>query len=403
MRVIPSDISCPNCQVPLSWSINIVNQLYTVASGREHEPRDHKSTPKSSRRRSWTAGILVIAIVVLAGLAGLLIVNELKIEPFYQETLFSRVITWGDGSTETVEIDKDGFFILNGQKKRLLGFCDSMMCSSGSCYDTQNTAILVKELDYLQSRGVRLYLASIWPWAESEYDALLKLFYDHKMLLIPLFSLSGEPNFGDLSVTDFEVGDGTASTFFAAWLKHVKAFPNVVSIAIENEIDISAGHKYTLTNAGRYMDMLYNHARATTRIPLITKFGYIEYSEFATSVQNSFLHYSAIPSFNLYYSTPDKFAAACDMIHDWYESRGRNSQMWLTEMNYGTDDLVLDATKLTSEMVDEVFAHNVSAAFLFGVQDKYYPGAMFFDSDGNPIDNLNLLLKNLPGWQAAIP
>ena len=35
--------------------------------------------------------------------------------------LLDRVITWADGSTEQVQIGRDGFFRLNGEKKKLIG------------------------------------------------------------------------------------------------------------------------------------------------------------------------------------------------------------------------------------------------------------------------------------------
>ncbi len=305
-------------------------------------------------------------------------------------------------TTESVSIDGNGFFIINGVKRRLIGFCDPQQYNSGSEWNATDEAILHKELDYLQSKGVRLYeIAMGPPLNDSQYNTILKLLYNHKMLVVPLFCLQGAPNFDSLITTNFVVNSGTASSNFAQFLTRVNAFPNVVSIIIENEMDISYSHTYTLANATAYMNMLYNYAKVRTTLPILTKFGYLNYSSFATSVQNAFLRYSAVPCFDIYCTSPANFATACNDIHKWVLSKKRNNQTWLTEVNYANStNSGIDARKLTKEMIDAMFANNVSAVFLFSVQYKSMPTTMFFDSSGNPIANTDTLLANVSRWQA---
>jgi hypothetical protein len=316
--------------------------------------------------------------------------------------VLQRYIRWGDRTTEAVSIDSNGFFIINGVKRRLIGFCDPQQYSAGCEWNTTTEAVLRKELDYLQSKGVRLYeIAMAPPLNDSQYNTILQLLYDHKMLVVPLFCLQGAPNFDSLATTNFLVNSVTAGSCFAQFLTHVNAFPNVVSIIIENEMDISYGHTYSLANATAYMNMFCNYARVRTTLPILTKFGCLNYSSFATSVQNAFLHYSAVPCFDIYSASSADFTAACSAIHNWVLSKSRNSQTWLTEANYAQRSAAgIDANKLTKAMIDAMLTHNVSVVFLFGVQYCSVPNAMFFDPSGNPIANVDTLLANIPAWQA---
>jgi hypothetical protein len=368
--------------------------------------RKVKSSKSPRRGLKWIAGIIIIALLVFGGLFYLLAQTGSGNIPGSRDILANKVIKWGDGSTETVQIDKDGFFFLNGQKKRLIGICDPMIYKSGNPWSAENRAILNKELDYLQARGVRLYQFNLWPWdqsADNEYKSVLDMFYAHKMLIVPIFSVvKDSPDL--LATTDWHLsGSNHVSTYLVDWINHVKAYPNVVAISLENEMDISSGNNITLNNATSYMNMLYKYAKANTNIPLITKFGSVKNSAFATTIQNAFLHYSAIPCFDTYFSTTDGFAEDCIATKDWYSSKTNCSQMWLTEMNYISAASVLDSTRLTGEMIDAVLAHDASAVFLFCAQDSQMPGAMFFDTAGNPTTNLETLLKNVPSWQAVIP
>ena len=355
------------------------------------------------------ASQIIFSLIIFAQFAGpstALAVNATNAMDNAQPSgsyLLQKTITWGDGTTESVSIDSNGFFIINGVKQRLVGFCDPCGYASGYLYDSPNIAILNKELDYLQGKGVRLYEFDLGAWGPiggEPYDTILQPIYDHKMLAVPLFHNDSRTEFGSLSTIDFTFGGSTVSSWFAGWLTHVKAFPNVVSIILDNELDVSEGHTYTLANVTAYMDMLYNYAKANTNIPIVTKFGYLNNSAFATTVQNAFLPYSAVPCFDQYDSSAADFTTHCNATYNWAVSKGRNQQLWLTEANYA--DKGYDATQLTKAMIDAMFAANVSAVFLFSVQMNSTPTAMFFDSSGNPTANANTVLANIPAWQAPV-
>jgi hypothetical protein len=319
--------------------------------------------------------------------------------------LFSKVIAWGDGTIESIGIDSNGFFEINGEKRRLLGFCDTSMYSTGDQFDDVNRKILDTELGYLQKAGIRLYELDLGPCDSlSDYNSVMQILYSHKMLVVPLFSLQGIGSgfTNHLIPTDFKVKSSTASSYFASWINMINYWSNVVTIGIENEMDMSSGYSYTLADATAYMDMLYSYAKTHTTIPVITKFGYVDNSAFAATVQNAFLHYSAIPCFDVYCSTDSKFADAGDAIKAWYSLKTGCSNFWVTETNYGLNGKWA-ATKFNEDMIDALFAHNASAVFLFCVQDKYIPEAMFFDSRGNHIAYLDTLMEYVSEWQAAIP
>jgi len=139
--------------------------------------------------------------------------------------LFDRVIGWGDGSTEHIQIGEDGFFILNGVKKRLIGIDLRPILSwdwdppyrltDAQYWLPEKLAIWDKELGYLESIGVRLVIFNPfyvigWPGPGSEeerYSAVFDLIYKHKMLVLPHISarIMGRftPDLDDLTNPDF--------------------------------------------------------------------------------------------------------------------------------------------------------------------------------------------------------
>jgi hypothetical protein len=125
--------------------------------------------------------------------------------------LLDREITWADGSKERVQIGEDGFFRLDNEKKSLVGMYLSTQLpygEPGQFWLPENLQILDKELNYLESIGVRLIRIDLryvrW-WLkdtkeeEEAYTTLLDLIYTHKMLLIPGLHAKWMPGFGDLA------------------------------------------------------------------------------------------------------------------------------------------------------------------------------------------------------------
>jgi hypothetical protein len=106
--------------------------------------------------KNWSYMVLCFFLVV--GASGMLVPRTVQADN--GGYLFDKVITWADGSTEHVQIGKDGFFRLNGEKRRLMGmFLDLQSLPTGDYgqfYLPSNMAMYEKELAYLRSIGVRL-------------------------------------------------------------------------------------------------------------------------------------------------------------------------------------------------------------------------------------------------------
>jgi hypothetical protein len=326
--------------------------------------------------------------------------------PVQHRFIYDNIITWGDAATEHIQIDTAGWFYLNGVKKKLVGMTDPQSYNSGTMYDTANKAIFDTELTYLQSKGVRLYQTALTAWAPaSVYAPVLQLLYNHKMLAVPIFTLrGGGTGWDNLTTLDWTVdANGSVSTYLTAWVNAVKAFPNMVAIILENELDNLLAYTYTWAQAASYEAFLVSTARALTTLPFLTKFSFIGNSAFSSPAQNVLLQYSAIPCFDIYNTTANDLSTSCGRTYNWY-SRLLNvpsRQFWVTETNYATPYFIgPDATQLTAAMVSAILAQNVSAVFLFSVQQHGTPAAMFFDSSGNYIANLDTLMANMTTWQA---
>ncbi len=319
--------------------------------------------------------------------------------------LVDKIITWGDATTEHIQIDTDGWFYLDGVKRKLIGMTDPMIYASGDPYDTgggtTNYDILHTELDYLVSKGVRLYQVGLWRWyPASEYTNILQLFYDHKMLLVPVFTARGVgTGWDNFTTLDWTIDDnGTSMQYLTAWINAVKAFSNVVAISLNNELDLLGAYTYTLALATDYQALCVSTASALTTIPLLTKFTQIGLSSFGATVANALLTYSKIPCINLYYPTVADATALSKEAKNWYNYKTNCANHWVTETNYAVA-FVYNATLLTVAMVDALFANNATAVFLYTVQDT--SAAMFFDANGTKIANMDTLMANVDTWQAA--
>ena len=166
---------------------------------------------------------------------------------------FDRTIEWNDGATERVQIGDDGFFYLDGDKRRLVGMdmghWNLPYGEGGQFYIPENLAIYDKELSYLNSIGVRLvhinlvYTANWSPGISAEqerYEAFLDLAYKHKMFVIVHVVGKYFWNFGSLEDPNFDIRDGD---LMGEWVDRMcqilSDYPNsnVVAIIADNELD----------------------------------------------------------------------------------------------------------------------------------------------------------------------
>lgn len=325
--------------------------------------------------------------------------------------LLSKDITWGDESVENVRISPDGFFVLDGIKKRLVGFSIGLSgYAAGNYYDAANLTILESELECLQSAGVRIVHAD-FNWdaidCEDNYDTTLQLFYDYKMLVYPYMTLKWQDNFDDLSPIDFVLdGAETASVFALKWINKIISYPNVVAVGLENELDIKIGaQNYTPAAAVSYIDMLYAIWKAQTNIPIIIKLGRDEWDEFSTQIWDALISRTAIPSFDPYYPTAAQFTSQCNFYREWCQTKGFNMQTWLSE--FGTPDGTnMVATDLTKAMIDAALAENVAVLMIVGANMQHIAGASFFDVNGDPVAGTLVADEDFADyvteWQAAL-
>lgn len=150
------------------------------------------------------------------------------IEPASQNAyLLDKAITWADGSTEHVQIGRDGYFILDGEQKQLVGIdlslYDMPFGEGGQFWLPENLAVYDKILTYAQAAGIRvvhLQMQYIYWWLPSisketnfpsscpeeatAYKTLLDLLYQHKMLVIPGIYGKWQPGFENLVNPDFQ-------------------------------------------------------------------------------------------------------------------------------------------------------------------------------------------------------
>ena len=176
---------------------------------------------------------LIFSLVILSQISVPSIANAAPSQPLESSPqpentyLLDKVITWSDGSTEHVQIGKDGFFILNGIQKQLVGIdlsvYDMPVGEGGQFWLPENLAVYNKILTYLQSAGVRvvhLEMKYIYWWLPSiskevdfpsecpeeatAYKTLLDLLYQHKMLVIPGLYGKWQPGFDNLQDPNFQ-------------------------------------------------------------------------------------------------------------------------------------------------------------------------------------------------------
>jgi hypothetical protein len=386
----------------------VLNFYSSTRVNRPPEVRDRATAGLKSNRfkasiiKKWLCAVLCFVSVFSASWAAV----PQAVHADSKDYLLDKVITWADGSKEHVQIDSDGFFILNGVKRRLVGFCDPSHYAVGDYWDAANITILHAELDYLQSVGVRLLhmeMGIAFDGDPTHYDDLLQLYYDHKMLVIPLFTVRGKwDNWDNLTTLNWVINAGkTVTDYLTEWVNHVKAFSNVVAIVLEDELDMLGEYTYTAIRAGDYMNLLHTTARALTSLPLLTKFVRYNYNAFALSAQNVLIPYSAIACIDLYGESEYEFTDQNNLCSAGYSTKSKPSQMWITETNY--DYYGLDATGMTKAMVDGMLAANASVVMLFAMYGTTgYPAARFFDEEGVPIANCETLMANMATWQAAI-
>ena len=346
--------------------------------------------------------------------------------------LLDRMITWADGTTERVQIGNDGFFRINGEKKKLIGIVLSTQVLPtgywGQFYLPGNMAMYEKELVYLQSIGVRLISLDLpyikwvsWglsTFAEEQkaYKDLLDLLYRHKMLVIPLICGHGMPDFGSLQVLDFPINKGTDSMgqWATRWIDIVSRYENVVSITAENELDIKehpSNHldspnfkdqAYTATEVAAYMTFLTGILRTKFNGPIISKLTtwYLDEPE----IKKTCLNATDLGAFDCYAYYKENMDSRLTVLQTWLSSSGYpTTGWWCMELNALRENRQnIDSAYVNTGFIESVFNNGARIAILWTSNRTTMPDAQFFNNDGSPISKLVELAADFDRLQAPI-
>ena len=374
------------------------------------------SKSKNPANKRWLVVILCLAVVFPAG--EVLVPQTARADD--GGYLLDKVIEWPDGSIEHVQIGKDGFFRLDGVKRRLVGMCiytyEMPYGDTGQCWLPENLAIYDKVLAYLESAGVRLIhfdMRYIRWWVPSmpaeagppynslveerqAYEAILDLMYQHNMLVIVELAGKWQPNFGSLKTLDFSWAawyqTDTMGAWAGRWIDVVAQYPNVVAVRAEDELDypLSADmgiepaedQEYGLREASDYLDFLLDIIRP--KIDAVVIHSLTDDLKDNPDIKSMCLDKIDHPSFNCHHNSPEELTSRLHTLLPWLEQEGYpGTGWWCTEMSKAYPP---DNADFTVDFIETVFDHGASLVTLFEANNEHeeYNRWAFFDSSGDP-------------------
>lgn len=325
--------------------------------------------------------------------------------------LFDQTITWADGTAEHIQVGRDGYFRLEGKKVRLVGIDIGTTGLAGVYYTDANLAIIDKELGYLQRAGIRVIHVTFgyegYQKEAEHYPKLLDLLYKHKMLAFPMISGKWLPNFGNLTEPDFRIGGADSlRQWVTRWCAVMAAYPNVVAVAAENELDIPVKPQaYTAADVTAYMQLLTTSIRTALHVPVVSKLvGEVNATwPWRPDIKEAVLPFSDVPVLDVYYPTVPELNSHLDAVVTWLKAKGYDANgMWITEANAGTGNAPRSAD-FSTEYLQSMFNHGASLVCLWVANRVKDPAVAFFDADGNPGNSLSRIAPNLRKLQEPLP
>jgi len=322
----------------------------------------------------------------------------------------NRWVTWDDGSIEHVVLGMDGFFVLNGTKRRLVGFDLGTTGLQKAFWDPDDLAIIEKELSYLQSIGVRLITLDLFYVGlnneQSRYSPILNLLRDHKMFVFPVITGKWESGFDNLTIPDFPIsgkyGDDTMGNWTLRWLDVVTSYDNVVAISVENELDCpNPNQYYSGEQVSIYLDFLKGIVRSRTNLPITSKQYYTTWSNL--EVKRAILAKAEFPTDTDYsFNTIDHE----DRLNRWTTFLGENNKSisgwWTGEINKYEDSGGIDTPNFTVEYIEQAFNHGASVVCLWTMNRYAQTSVGFFDANGNPSNALLNIALDFPRLQSPV-
>lgn len=346
--------------------------------------------------------------------------------------LFDRVIEWSDGSSEHVQIGNDGFFRLDGVKKRLVGF-DLGIGPSYNDVDRywlpENLALMDKTLAYMESVGVRIitfnprYLGT-WNEMGNEdviYPEAFDLIYNHKMLVIPHLVtnyLPGADNFETLpwSWSWFDWTDDTTS-FLTRAADAIKDYPNIVACILGNELNkpmtedwwtaTQPPQTYSPEQAANFFNYTRNIvAPKLPNIPIVQNLvGCATWWETPPEIPHpdimeAILPVTDHPCCTMYGPSLDFLDFSINTYLTWLSGMGYPTVgWWIEEFNKVEGGGVAD---FTVDYLEHAFNYGASIILLHASISPDDPRYSFFDTSGNPIDSLVAIGGEMERLQAPI-
>ncbi len=342
------------------------------------------------------------------------------------EYLLDKVITWNDGNTEQVQILKDGFFRLDGEKKKLIGMglgtSQPPAGRYGEFFLARNMATYEKELAYLQSINVRLihvelnYIIQYTHTVDGEqkaYKDLLDLIYRYKMLVIPEIELHGAYANGDFSNCVLYTIDGVKDTpqlWAARCMDTISRYDNVVGMVVENELDIKmkkadSGYQgfkdqvYTAQDVTNHLTSLIEIVRSKFEGPVIHKLAGTWLIE--PEIKKAALDVTDLGAFDCYASSSDRMDSFLEELQAWLNNAGHPSTgWWCMEFNAGWAPVVWDG--LDSSLIQSIFDHGATIAIFYVSNWSTEPASQLFGNDGNPNEQLVRLARDFDKLQAPL-
>ena len=335
--------------------------------------------------------------------------------------LLDKTITWGDESTEHVQINELYRFILDGEEKNLLGFeigYNGFPNGDRYYFTEGNPAILEAELADMQTAGIRIVAMTFrYPYSSTyaQFEIALDLFYQYKMLVVPYLVMKWVPTFdsGDNGPADnfLITGSDYRDDHVADATDKFLEYDNVVAIGVENEIDYplddyptpGTDQEYTTAEVAEYLSECKAIVTGKTTLPFFTKLmGYFGVEEY-NNLQIAALPYSVIPCWDPYESSVANFTIGfTTMKQRGANDNDRPGHFWLTEFGTPTGGAPV-AANMTEDMIDNAFAKGASVVFLFTANRQQDNDACFFNDLGDPIDTTtNVVFANLSKWQRVI-
>lgn len=359
----------------------------------------------SRRSLSQTAALLIVCLLVSIAFAAQF--DTATIVSSGTVVRLDRWVTWNDGSVEHIVLGMDGFLVLNGTKRRLVGFDVGTTGLQIAFWDPADLAIIEKELSYLQSIGVRLITLDLYYVGlnneQSRYSPILNLLRAHKMLVFPVITGKSLPGCNNLTVPDFPIsggyGDDSMGNWTLRWVDVVKNYSNVVAISVENELDCpNPGQYYSGEQVFVYLDFLEGIVRSRTNLPITSKQYFTTWSDL--EVKRAILAEAEFPTDTDYsINTTDHE----NRLDRWTTFLGENNRSvsgwWTGEINIFNDSGI-DTPNFTVEYIEQAFNHGGSVVCLWTMNRYQQPGVGFFDANGDPTNALLNIAPQLPILQS---